>query len=426
MNNSLRTLLSVGLASMYVIGALLPTATFAEEVSSDVGRFRYFAPLSVPLLAAPSVVEVPFDPSRQNGYGVYDITIGEFVYSQVRTENVQAARAGFRVEVAGRDIGDILADNTSATGLTLYPEDRVISTSSEHVNVQTAVSSDGSRETTVEVRGNPIEGSRGSTAELTFSSGTPVRVDHIALQYAYASRSIDGMALYARVDGEMRLIIPQQSTDGRNVRFPSMVTDMLKLRLTYTNLVRITEIDLAAVQEVGYEARGVRFLAYPGHAYRMYVNNDQRTYAVTPGSVDMLSVDAEMGMVGGVEPNPDFGKQDDDRDGVAEGADNCPTVANTDQADTKPGGLGDACEDWDLDGVMNGVDNCPEVYTTTQIDTDVDGVGDACDFYESRLLEQYPWLPGLGIGIVGVLLAALTVATMRMKPLATHVGGQNS
>jgi len=58
---------------------------------------------------------------------------------------------------------------------------------------------------------------------------------------------------------------------------------------------------------------------------------------------------------------------DADGDGKADGYDNCPFVANRDQADTDGDGVGDAC------------DNCPTIANPDQRDTDGDGKGDVCD-----------------------------------------------
>ena len=58
---------------------------------------------------------------------------------------------------------------------------------------------------------------------------------------------------------------------------------------------------------------------------------------------------------------------DADGDGKSDGFDNCPFVANRDQADGDGDGVGDAC------------DNCPAVANPDQRDTDGDGKGDACD-----------------------------------------------
>jgi Ca2+-binding RTX toxin-like protein len=71
---------------------------------------------------------------------------------------------------------------------------------------------------------------------------------------------------------------------------------------------------------------------------------------------------------------------DTDGDGVADGVDNCPSVANADQADVNNDGIGDAClmPDIDSDGVEDAADNCPEAVNPDQADANADGVGDAC------------------------------------------------
>lgn len=71
---------------------------------------------------------------------------------------------------------------------------------------------------------------------------------------------------------------------------------------------------------------------------------------------------------------------DMDNDGVLDGVDNCPTIANTDQIDSDADGMGDACDtDDDNDGDLDGADNCPVVANADQLDTDGDGIGNACD-----------------------------------------------
>jgi hypothetical protein len=58
---------------------------------------------------------------------------------------------------------------------------------------------------------------------------------------------------------------------------------------------------------------------------------------------------------------------DSDGDGIPDGYDNCPFVANPDQKDTDGDGVGDVC------------DNCPLVPNPDQLDQNGNGIGDACD-----------------------------------------------
>lgn len=101
---------------------------------------------------------------------------------------------------------------------------------------------------------------------------------------------------------------------------------------------------------------------------------------------------------------------DTDGDGVNDDVDNCPDVANADQADADGDGIGDACDtvaDSDGDGVADDVDNCPDVSNPDQTDTDGDGIGDACqvgaggsDVFTTVLISDDPALAGTSEYIV--------------------------
>tara|TARA_R110002096_G_scaffold412156_2_gene612570 strand:+ start:7192 stop:11190 length:3999 start_codon:yes stop_codon:yes gene_type:complete len=70
--------------------------------------------------------------------------------------------------------------------------------------------------------------------------------------------------------------------------------------------------------------------------------------------------------------------EDIDGDGILNEVDNCPQVANADQADVDGNGIGDVCQDSDNDTILDVNDNCPESSNIDQIDTDGNGIGDGC------------------------------------------------
>jgi sugar lactone lactonase YvrE len=91
---------------------------------------------------------------------------------------------------------------------------------------------------------------------------------------------------------------------------------------------------------------------------------------------------------------------DGDGDAVPDATDNCPAAANANQANADGDGAGDACDgcpndaaktapgvcgcgtadaDGDGDGVADCQDNCPQVANADQANADGDAMGDACD-----------------------------------------------
>lgn len=70
---------------------------------------------------------------------------------------------------------------------------------------------------------------------------------------------------------------------------------------------------------------------------------------------------------------------DGDGDGIGDACDVCPAVSDPAQTDTDHDGTGDACDDRDGDGIIDVADNCPDAANPSQADADHDHIGDACD-----------------------------------------------
>lgn len=160
--------------------------------------------------------------------------------------------------------------------------------------------------------------------------------------------------------------------------------------------------------------------AAPTHVYQ---NAGDYTAIVTITDADASTI--QRSVVVNVSEEPDEPDDDYDNDGIPNTDDNCPYVANADQADEDEDGIGDICEliitclthpqldlcnddnmcttdfcdedggcvnvpidgcepidngvDSDGDGIFDDVDNCPNIANADQADADGDGIGDVCD-----------------------------------------------
>ncbi len=86
-----------------------------------------------------------------------------------------------------------------------------------------------------------------------------------------------------------------------------------------------------------------------------------------------------------------FNGLDTDEDGWADGADNCPAIANPEQGNNDGDDEGDVCDpDDDNDGTDDTADNCPLTSNSFQEDDDFDGLGNACDStYDAGSVAQH-------------------------------------
>lgn len=204
---------------------------------------------------------------------------------------------------------------------------------------------------------------------------------------------------------------PMKST---RVTFPETEASEWVIRLEYSQLLRISEIELEQLHEGENTNKAIRFLAQPDATYTVYFNAD-RPVDIQTGEAGNLSQDEGVKVLPLIESekNNAYQKEDTDEDGIPNETDNCVSVANPEQTDADGNDRGDECDDYDRDGVINSKDNCPDDPNRDQGDEDGDGVGDTCDDEESRLTEKYPWLPWVGMGFAVAVIAFLFYRTAR-------------
>lgn len=197
--------------------------------------------------------------------------------------------------------------------------------------------------------------------------------------------------------------------------FPKMTSKRWVMTLVHSQPLSLQEVSFANEDDIRSSKSGLRFVAEPGHTYRVYANPDR--YVMLPFSeTGNYSNDTDVLFVQGkLIPNPLFQPSDIDRDLYPDVRDNCPNISNPAQEDLNGNGKGDACEDFDRDGRLNTADNCPNVPNWDQRDTDSDGTGDPCDKEESRPTEKYPWIPWVGMGTAALVILVLFILVAR-KP----------
>ncbi len=182
-------------------------------------------------------------------------------------------------------------------------------------------------------------------------------------------------------EGGRKLLVfnTTQSFDGIELKLPSTVTALSEVRV-YNACV---EIPGTEPPEPPPDCSTVPSPSPPGFC-TVDTDGDGRVNEIDncPDVANANQADSDGDGVGDVCDTTT--PTDNDGDGVSNGIDNCPAVANANQADRDGDGIGDACDtgsdtDNDGDGVNNNVDNCLNISNADQVDTDGDDIGDACD-----------------------------------------------
>lgn len=273
--------------------------------------------------------------------------------------------------------------------------------------------SDGNFETFAEY---PIaeSGERAQIAlDVFFAS--PVELDSFSLYLGKNVALPETVEVSSGNEGSEKILLARTRLTSRTIQFPSTLGKHFRLSFEYTQPLRIAEITTQPLRLRAKTEYAVRFLAQPGASYDVYFNADRSLTVSTKESANLSGNDA-LKLTGGEQKNSMYQKADVDEDGIPDERDNCVFEKNSDQADVDKNGKGDVCDDFDRDGIINAKDNCPSIPNQFQTDSDNDGIGDACDSQESRILERWTWLPWVMIGVVGIVVVALLLVTLRKMP----------
>ncbi len=235
-----------------------------------------------------------------------------------------------------------------------------------------------------------------------YKSALPITSSSLKIILSPNAYEPESVSIYNYIGPGNSNVVVSQVPFSNVIYFPENTSGNWQIVFNHKQPLRIAEMELVAQNSIVERYSVLRFLAIPGESYRMYLDPDR---AAAVPYAEFISLDDPVSNILRIsEPqsrvNDQYRQADTDSDGIADEVDNCPSMANADQADVNKNSIGDACEDFDRDGVLNGYDNCPSNPNQNQHDADSDGYGDVCDPEESRLTERIWWLPWLGI-IVG-------------------------
>ncbi|QQS60660.1 thrombospondin type 3 repeat-containing protein [Candidatus Falkowbacteria bacterium] len=377
---------------IFFFGILLSLGTIVSaqqiilppEIQSAISPFQLYKEVTTATLAVPTVAEIqlPSDFVERSGIAILNRTTNTFEPYFLK-EDISLQKTNLMI-------------------------------TAEPSNSSVPMMSDGN---SVSYADLPLPLDSQGTAILTISSARPITSSGLSLLLDDYVALPNFIEIRAVVGQEERIVVARQKMTDPIINFLETTSALWKVTLTFGQPLRIRELDFNQSNTTQSTSRSIRFLAQPGNDYRIYFKPDRAVNTPTTeagnliGASDIVDFDS-----GQTQPNEYYQIADSDTDGIPDINDNCVSISNTDQLDVNSNGRGDACDDFDQDGIINSEDNCINNPNLDQDDTDGDGQGNTCDKKESRLTEQYPWLPWVGISLAGVMIIVLLFLTARSQP----------
>ncbi|MBI4388745.1 MAG: thrombospondin type 3 repeat-containing protein [Nitrospinae bacterium] len=378
--------LSLALASGLVITANAQGSQ-KNSISSVTGAYRFYKDIDNVPINVPTVIEVPFtaDFIERLDFAVLDKTANSFEPQFFKQDTLVHE---IPVSINTIQSVDIIQDTDNA--------DKMID-----------------KDTGTYADFLLPENTRGQV-QIILSSINPITSSILTVLLDSNVALPTSMEIRALVDGQNRIVVANRRMDQQTIRFPQTASSRWTFTFTFGQSLRISELRLNQDNAAKSSSRAIRFLAQPGHSYRIYFDPDRSAKAPVGEEGNLISAQNVLAVPEvSSQNNPDYIIADMDNDGVPDIRDNCISVSNADQQDINDNGRGDVCDDFDQDGLINSKDNCPDSPNRDQRDTDGDGVGDVCDKEENRLTERYPWIPWVGIGFAALVLIILLILTVR-------------
>jgi len=368
-----------------LLGLLIsPVLAAFEDESSAYQTVLTVAPL--PPLVVPTVIEL--DLSRMSiseaNFMVYEIETGEWVTPQYR------------------DRSDVRATTPIITQL--------------GVNRQVGTLTDQRPETTYTFTASS---DNVATTILRFVYPRPITSSALILDLSQNVTLPEMVEILYGDELDPQTALARTRVGSENIMFPEVISAQWQVTFVHNQPLRLSELTFKDVRADVAITRSLRFLAQPLQSYKVYANPDRPSTidGRESGNVWDSSGVTVKGKIASNLPNAYYLPSDKDGDGIENQADNCPDITNLDQVDIDGSNIGDACEDFDRDGIYNNLDNCINLPNPNQRDEDADGIGDACDDEESRLTEQYAWIPWVALGVAVATIGSMFFLVYR-RPLA--------
>lgn len=225
-----------------------------------------------------------------------------------------------------------------------------------------------------------------SNDAMSFDSIVSLHMFNFAGSTTHVFQILDGSAIGAAgfMDGTVASITASRNPNGQTVVFEFGAVGIPPATTSRTMVIRTD----ATIFSVGrFSILDGISASVPAYQPSQPVNDNDGDGIVNsddncPNVANPDQADADGDGIGNAcDPNPNDGPQGDaDGDAVPNSSDNCPNVANPNQADLDGDAQGDVCDaDDDNDNVADASDNCPFTANPNQADNDGDGSGDACD-----------------------------------------------